>query len=170
MRIVKRAFDFAASALAVLCAVLMVGSMVAMGVSVFMQVCLRTLLDTTWLPLDDLVVYGFTIIVFSGTALVFRANAHLATPVFLDMLQGRARYACGLAIDLLCLAFLAVMLVEGITYTADGMHQFSPLLHVPVGYIFASIPLAGLAGIVFILQRRLDDLLPRRPAQEDSVP
>ncbi len=70
-----------AKALSLLCTLLMVGSIVAMAISVFIQIILRGGFNTTWLPLDDLVVYGFAIIVFSGTALVFQTNTHLATPI-----------------------------------------------------------------------------------------
>lgn len=163
-----RALRSLARVLAAICAVVMAGSILAMAVSVFAQVVLRSAFDTTWLPLDDLVVYGFTVVVFTGTALVFRSDSHLATPVLLDVLPERAQWAGRWLIDLLCLVFLAMLLVYGLQYARDGMHQFSPLLHVPVGYIYASIPLCGFAGIVFILDRRLAQSPPRRSPHEDS--
>jgi len=162
-----RVLQILARALAAICAVAMAGSIVAMAASVFLQVVLRSVFDTTWLPLDDLVVYGFTIVVFTGTALVFRSNTHLATPVLLDALPERLQRAGRWLIDLLCLVFLAMLLVYGVDYALDGMHQFSPLLHVPVGYIYAAIPLSGFAGIVFILDRRLAEFPSRHPPHED---
>lgn len=155
MRALALVISTAARALSALCAALMCTALVAMALSVFVQVVLRSVFDTTFLPLDDLVVYGFSIIVFTGTALVFRANVHLATPVLLDAMPPRAQVVGRWIIDALCLVFLLLLLVEGVAYARDGMHQFSPLLHVPVGYIYAAIPLAGFAGIVFILDRRL---------------
>ena len=162
-----RALQALARVLAAISAVAMVGAILAMAASVFIQVVLRSVFDTTWLPLDDLVVYGFTVVVFTGTALVFRSNSHLATPVLLDVLPRRVQNAGRWLIDLLCLAFLAMLLVYGVQYARDGMHQFSPLLHLPVGYIYAAIPLCGFAGIVFILDRRLAELPSRRPPHED---
>ena len=157
--------------LAAVCTGFMVVAMFTMATSVFIQIMLRMLLDTTWLPLDDLVVYGFSVIVFSGTALVFRTNTHLATPVFLDKLSGRPREVIRWLIDMLCVLFLGLMLVEGSRYAIDGLYQFSPLLHVPVGYIYMTVPLAGLSGIVFILHRRLTSgVFQQDPPDREIVP
>ncbi len=161
-----RALQGLARLLAAVCAVAMAAAIVAMAASVFTQVVLRSVFDTTWLPLDDLVVYGFTVVVFTGTALVFRSNTHLATPVLLDVLPPPLQAAGRWMIDVLCLAFLALLLVYGVQYARDGMHQFSPLLRFPVGYIYAAIPLCGFAGIVFILDRRISPA-PRHPSHED---
>lgn len=153
-----------------ICTVLMVTALFAMATSVFVQILLRMFFDTTFLPLDDLVVYGFAVIVFTGTALVFRTNTHLATPVLLDKLTGKAEKFARCFIDVLCLLFLGLMLVDGSKYALDGLSQFSPLLHVPVGYIFMTVPLAGLSGIVFILHRRLTSGVYQQESLEEIVP
>lgn len=144
-----------ASALRILCTLLMVGSIVAMAISVFVQIILRGVFHTTWLPLDDLVVYGFAIIVFSGTALVFHTNTHLATPIIGDYISPHAKKLLEQVQDTLSLLFLGVMLYEGIFYTIDGMSQYSPLLRVPIGLIFVTIPISAFASIVFIIHRRV---------------
>ncbi len=144
-----------ASALHLLCTVLMVAAIVSMAVSVFVQIVLRSIFHTTWLPLDDLVVYGFAIIVFTGMALVFHTNSHLATPVLGDYISPQAKNMLDKLLDVLCLLFLGLMLYEGIIYTIDGMSQFSPLLRVPIGLIFVAIPISAFASIVFIVHRRL---------------
>ena len=144
-----------ANALRILCTLLMVASIVAMAISVFVQIILRGVFQTTWLPLDDLVVYGFAIIVFAGTALVFQTNSHLATPIIGDYMSPRAKRVLDQSLDALCLLFLWLMLYEGIVYTIDGMSQFSPLLRVPIGLIFVTIPISAFASIVFIVHRHL---------------
>jgi len=144
-----------AKALSLLCTLLMVGSIVAMAISVFIQIILRGGFNTTWLPLDDLVVYGFAIIVFSGTALVFQTNTHLATPILGECISPRAKKILDQVQDALCLLFLGLMLYEGIFYTIDGMSQFSPLLRVPIGLIFVTIPISAFSSIVFIVHRRV---------------
>jgi len=153
-----------------ICTVLMVTAIFAMATSVFIQIMLRMFFDATFLPLDDLVVYGFAVIVFTGTALVFRTNTHLATPVFIDKLTGKAKEFARWVIDVLCLLFLGLMLIDGSQYALDGLTQFSPLLHVPVGYIFMTIPLAGLSGIVFIVHRRLTSGAYQQESLEEIVP
>ena len=169
-RIYLSCFDQLAKLLAAICTVLMVTSIFAMATSVFIQIMMRMLFDTTLLPLDDLVVYGFAIIVFTGTALVFRTNTHLATPVFIDKLNDSTKEVVRWFIDVLCLLFLGLMLVYGSRYAIDGLSQFSPLLHVPVGYIFMTIPLAGFSGIVFILHRRLTSGAYQQELPKEIVP
>lgn len=144
-----------ANALRILCTLLMVASIVAMAISVFVQIILRGVFHTTWLPLDDLVVYGFAIIVFTGMALVFQTNSHLATPIIGDYISPHAKKILDQVLEALCLVFLGLMLYEGILYTIDGMSQFSPLLRVPIGLIFVTIPISAFASIVFIVHRRL---------------
>jgi C4-dicarboxylate transporter DctQ subunit len=152
------------------CTVLMVTSIIAMAISVFVQIVLRSFFNATWLPLDDLVVYGFAVIVFTGTALVFRSNTHLATPVFIDSLSDQNKQIVRGVIDALCLIFLGLMLYHGSKYAIDGMSQFSPLLRVPVGYIFMTIPFAGFCGIVFIIHRRLGSGAPDQDFSKEIVP
>lgn len=158
-----------ANVLRILCTVLMVASIAAMAISVFVQIILRGIFHTTWLPLDDLVVYGFAVIVFTGTALVFQTNTHLATPIIVDSLAPRAKEVLHWALDVLCLAFLGLMLHQGTIYTIDGMSQFSPLLRVPIGLIFVTIPISAFASIVFIVHRRLTSSPDHGPVAEERV-
>ncbi len=144
-----------ANILRVMCSLLMRASLVAMAVSVFLQIILRGVFRTSWLPLDDLVVYGFAVIVFTGVALVFDTNTHLATPVIVDALSPRAQAALHWVLDLLSLVFLVGMLYEGAIYARDGMSQYSPLLRVPVGLIYVASPISAFASIVFMVRRRV---------------
>lgn len=154
-KILVSSLEGLANALRILCTLLMVASIVAMAISVFVQIILRGVFHTTWLPLDDLVVYGFAIIVFTGMALVFQTNSHLATPIIGDYISPHAKKILDQVLEALCLVFLGLMLYEGILYTIDGMSQFSPLLRVPIGLIFVTIPISAFASIVFIVHRRL---------------
>jgi TRAP-type transport system small permease protein len=165
MKTVISVLEGVADALRLICGVLMTVSMTAMAASVFIQIVLREVFGTSFLPLDDLVVYGFAIIVFCGIALVFYTNSHLATPVVVDMLPPLGQKIMHGIADALSLMFLAIMLYEGSIYTLEAMTQYSPLLRIPTAFIFVSIPVGSLAAILFIVIRNL-----KREAEQAAPP
>ena len=139
--------------LARLMQVVLVLSLVGIFVCVAGQIFARTVLDTTYLSLDDVVVFGFTLSIFSGVALVFRDNAHLATPVLGEVLSGRARRRIAQVSDGVCFLALAALVFVGIQYTENGFGQFSPVIGLPLGWIFAVVPLSAATSMIFIMER-----------------
>lgn len=117
------------------------------------QIVARTLLDTTYLSLDDVVVFGFTLSIFSGVALVFRDNAHLATPVLNELLEGRWERHIARISDSVCLLALAALFLVGLQYTQNGFGQFSPVIGLPLGWVFAIVPVSAAASMIFIIER-----------------
>lgn len=138
-----------------ICEVLLVASLGLMSIAVFTQAFLRYVFSTTWLPFEDSVVYAFSISVFTGTALLFGTDDHIAITFLADALPRRWSRAVRIFADLVSLAFLLVLLALGISFARNGMHQFSPLLKVPLGPVYSVVPFSAMAGILFIIERNL---------------
>lgn len=149
LRYVSRAFQG-------LCWTLLVASLGTMSVAVFLQVILRSVFSRTWLQIEDIVVYAFSISIFSGLALAFRAREHLAITFFVEMLPARRRWIVEAIADGATVAFMVFLLVYGVTFAGNGMRQFSPLLRIPLGFIYVIVPFSALASIVFIIERQFD--------------
>jgi TRAP-type transport system small permease protein len=138
------------------CWTLLVASLGTMSVAVFLQVLLRSAFSRTWLQIEDIVVYAFSISIFSGMALAFRAREHLAITFFAEMLPTRRRWIVEAIADGVTIAFMVFLLVYGVTFAGNGMRQFSPLLRIPLGFIYVIVPFSALASILFIIERQFD--------------
>lgn len=138
-----------------ICQALLVASLAVMSVAVFSQALLRYVFSSTWLPFEDSVVYAFSISVFTGSALLFGSDDHIAITFFADALPQRWSRLVRLFADLVSFVFLVALLVLGISFARNGMHQFSPLLRVPLGPVYAVVPFSAFAGILFIFERYL---------------
>lgn len=134
------------------CVVAMAASLITMFTCVISQVVLRTFFKTTFLPFDDLVVYTFTISIFMGIAVVFKTNAHLATPMLVDLCPAGFRRVIAVTIWTIVTAFLLLLLVCGGQYAADSFNSYSPSLNIPMGWIFLSIPLSAVCSLVFVIE------------------
>jgi TRAP-type transport system small permease protein len=155
MESLRRTAAAAARLASWLCAGLLGVALATMFVSVLVQVVLRSGFRTTWLALDDLVVYTFAVATFSGAALLFREGGHIATPILLETLSGTVRRIVQALVDLALAAFLLLLLLLGWDYARDAFGQFSPLLRVPVGVVFLVVPIAGGTGLIFLIERWL---------------
>lgn len=100
---------------------------------------------------DEIVEALFAWMVFIGAAALWRENEHFR----IDFLEGylalagavRGAKALRLVIAVLSLVFLAFMAVKGYDL-ASRSRAVTPILSVPVAYVYAAIPIA--AGIMAI--------------------
>lgn len=131
---------------------------VLMTLGVFSQVILRTVFKMTFLPIEDILPYSFSITTFTGSALLFREKGHIAITFLADALPGIGGKIVGFIAETLTLFFLGFVLVVGTEFMIAGKYQFSPLLKIPLFYIFTVVPLFAFASLVFLLNRYLPDL------------
>jgi TRAP-type C4-dicarboxylate transport system permease small subunit len=135
--------------------VLLAACLVMMTLGVFGQVILRMLFKTTFLPIEDILPYSFSISTFAGSALLFREKGHIAITFLTDWMKGAAGRAVRFLSEVFVFVFLGLFLTLGTVFMTDGRHQFSPLLKIPLLYIFIIVPLFAFASIVFVVRRNL---------------
>jgi TRAP-type C4-dicarboxylate transport system permease small subunit len=127
--------------------------LVLMTLGVFSQVIFRMFFKMTFLPIEDILPYSFSISTFAGSALLFREKGHIAITFLTDWIKGAAGKILRIVSETLTLFFLGLFLLLGVTFTAAGRFQFSPLLKIPLLYIFSIVPVCAFASIVFLLRR-----------------
>ncbi len=150
-----RLLQLAATILRKAMSLVLLVSLIIMSCSVLIQILVRELFSTSILPLDDIIPYSFSISIFSGASLLFGENGHVAITIFSDILPRRIRTAIIVFSHLVVLAFLVFFLYFGYEFMLDGQWQFSPLLNIPLGYIYAVVPLCALTSIVLMLESLL---------------
>ena len=88
---------------------------------------------------------------FLGAGLALREGAHIAVETLPDSLSpALARVVRGLVV-LLMAAFLALILWLGWQYAQFAMMQRTPVLRLPVGYIYLAIPVGMALMLIHLL-------------------
>ena len=165
-----RVNDFVERALTVLCAVFLV-SVVA---TVFFQVVGRYVLQTSTPWSEETAVYSFIWMVLFGTAIGVREHSHLVADIlpesmgpFLDKLVPTLTYA---VVFVLAIAFVRY----GSEYALLGRTRFSDTMGFPMVIVYVSLPIAGAAMLLFLIERLVATWwgieVARRPADDFPEP
>ena len=139
---------------AVLCG-LMSLSLVGMFLCVAIQVFARSVLSTSYLWLDDILLFGFTISIFAGIALIFRTGQHLRSTLLADSLPAGASRVIYLAADLVTVAAMLGLAYQSIEFVRGAFGQFSPVLRLPLGWVYLILPLSAVASVLFVIENRM---------------
>lgn len=118
----------------------------AMAVMVFANVGLRFLTDHSILWVEETSRYAMIWLTFLGAGLVLRHGGHIG----IDALQTRfPRRAAAIraAIFVLLLGFFAFMAWIGTRYALAAWGQTTPVLRIPVGFVYLALP----AGFVLLI-------------------
>lgn len=109
------------------------------------QIVTRYLFNSPSTVSEELLTYTFAWMALLVSALVFGKREHLRVSVFADRLQGRERTWLEILIELMVVAVaLVVLLYGGLTIMELTMSQKTASLGIPMGAVYAVVPLTGL--------------------------
>lgn len=126
-----------------------------MVVDVVWQVFSRYILGSPSSFTDELARFLLIWIGILGAAYVSGKGGHLAIDLLPEKLTGRRRDRLLKAIDLLILLFaLAVFCIGGVrlVYITLVLDQTSAALQIPLGYVYAVLPISGLLIVYYKAQ------------------
>jgi TRAP-type transport system small permease protein len=126
-----------------LCRVLIGVSMLVVVGMVFGQVFMRYVMGSFIPWAEELSRYAFVWLVFLGSATAFYVRSHLSINILSEMISDRARTVLDLVLCLLVLIFIAFFVYYSYHLTLRTMTQTSPSLRIPMGYVYMSMPIAG---------------------------
>lgn len=112
----------------------------AMASMVFANVALRFATDASILWVEEVSRYLMIWLTFLGGGLVLRYGGHVGIDTLQESLPRQAKAIRG-AIASLLLGFFAFMVAIGIRYAALNWEQTTPILGIPVGAVYLSIPI-----------------------------
>lgn len=149
--VVQRAYKRLCDVLCALENMALIALFAIMTVTVFAQIVLRSLFNTTILEVEDIAKYSFVWLIFIGIARVFRADGHIAITFFTSRMPPKTAAIVDYVQRCLVTIFLMVMLVEGIAFCEGGMHEIISQLRIPAGYVYFVVPLsAALSLTVYV--------------------
>ena len=129
---------------------LMAAAIAILIIPVTLQIVSRyTALIPSWIWTEELSRFLFIWMIMLGSMIGVREGTHFVVDV-LPQMPPRLHAAVQIVADLGVLVFAGVFLWYGIEFVKFGWNQTSELAELPMIFIFAAWPLAGLTWIVFL--------------------
>lgn len=113
------------------------------------QVITRFVLNDPSVVSEDLAKYCFVWLVLFGAAYVFGERGHMAIEFVRDKFPAKWQLLAGILSEMVIITFAALVLVfGGYKATSLAWTQLSASLQIPIGYLYAAMPVSG-AFIIF---------------------
>ena len=132
--------------------------MVVMVVIILMQIASRGFVGRSFMWTEEMARYLFIFIVVMGGAVIFGRGSH----IMVDLIYVRVGYVGKNALTIfgsLCsVAVACVFVVKGAELARRTMVQTSPSLLIPMGYVYAMFPVAGVVMLANIFMYTFDYL------------
>lgn len=140
--------------------------MAIIGIVVFLGVVFRYVLlnPLTWT--EEVSRFCLVWITFLGTYLAYRRRLHISIDVIRRRLDAGARRAIHLVVTILLAGLMGTLLVQGGQYSRAFMGSATPLLGIPLGVVYAALPLSAALMLISVLAELLDLLRGRAPVDE----
>ncbi|MFB3816569.1 MAG: TRAP transporter small permease [Candidatus Methylomirabilales bacterium] len=148
---VWRAFDLLETASRVVMALMIAGMVVLIAMQVTFRYALNQPLAWTEEVARHLMVWSALI----GAAIAYRHRGHLGMDVLVMRLRPRGRAAVDAVLQLLSIGFFGLLVIHGVPLVERTMHQLSSAIRIPMGYIYASVPVGSALIVLFALERLL---------------
>lgn len=143
-----------------------IGSALALMVIVTTsQVIFRALFSAlTWS--EELDRYLLVWISFLAAAAVFKRGSHVAITMLPDKLPPVAGKVLRVISNLICLVLFLICFRYGIVYMGLQASQVSPALHVPMKYIYLSIPVGFGMMILYSIINLIELFIPKKGGKD----
>lgn len=116
------------------------------------QVFTRFILNNPSVISEELAKYCFTWLVLFGAAFVFGERGHMAVEFIKDRFPQKLRLVAEVSIEVITILFaIAVLLIGGYFAAEIAWNQLSASLQIPVGYLYAGIPISGLFIVFYCI-------------------
>lgn len=131
-------------------------TLLVMSVVIFWQVVCRYVLKSSLPWSEELSRYLLVWTSFIGGAYGVRLGAHIGVEAFTLLLPKKAQKALNIFVMVACLILCAVICKFGfeIVQTQLAKNQLSPAMRIPMGYMYAAIPV----GMIFFIIRYIQDI------------
>jgi TRAP-type transport system small permease protein len=137
---------------------LLIGTVAILIIPVSLQIFSRfTALIPSYIWTEEMARFFFIWMIMIGAMVGIRDSAHFDVDLW-PPLAARANAALRVVTNLFVLVFALVFLWYGIKFVQFGWSQNSELAELPMPYIFAAWPLAGLTWVLFLGEKFLEDL------------
>ena len=136
------------------------GVLLAMTVTVVLQVVCRYLLGAALTWSEEFARYGLVWITFLGAGIALKRRAHMGVLAIVEMFSPGIRKGVQVFTVFAVMVFLFIATLKGTELAVFNMKQFSPAMGLPMGYVYLAIPMGCLVMIIHAADHLLDLLRP----------
>lgn len=86
---------------------------------------------------------------FLGTSLAIHKKMHLSVSFFVNLMNKTLQKIIYFLVNILIIIFFVILTVYGFNLTIETISNPTPILHLPTGLFYASIPISSLFSIYF---------------------
>jgi C4-dicarboxylate transporter DctQ subunit len=130
---------------------LVIVGVVVITLTVFLAVLSRYVFVSPIVWTIEIARFFFVWIVLLGVSITERYEAHFRVTTFVDTLSQSVRIFVNLLADLVVIITLIILFFISLPYVEQGSRGISPVLQMPLNYLFISLPI----GVVLALLSRL---------------
>lgn len=112
-------------------------------VSVFCQVVFRFLINQPLAWTEELARYSLVWLTFLGAAYAASLKGHVSIDFFVKKLPLILQKGLMMIVTVVCFYFFYLLISEGFNLVLHSMTQLSPVLRLPMGYVYSIIPISG---------------------------
>ncbi|MGL5313342.1 MAG: TRAP transporter small permease [Peptostreptococcaceae bacterium] len=131
--------------------------MAIMTVLAFWQVASRYVFNKPSTATEELLLISFVWMGLLGGAYLFGKQEHMRMSFFAEKFSAKNQVKIRLFSEIVVCLFAALVLVYGgFKMSGLAMAQASASLRIPMGYIYAALPLSGIITMIFNVMNTLD--------------
>jgi TRAP-type C4-dicarboxylate transport system permease small subunit len=138
--------------------------MVTLILAVFFQVLFRFILNQPLAWTEELARYCLIWITFLGASYAMSLKAHIGLSIVVDRSPVFLKQFFIILAGLVSIGFFWIMIQQGFNLASRSMTQLSPVLRLPMGYIYLVIPISGIFLAINLLQSIWEDLTKKEVA------
>lgn len=102
-----------------------------------------------------------------GASCVYRRSGHISVNVVQDLFPDTVKHILKIVVHLICCVFFAMMIYFGSIYMVKMSAQLSPAMRLPMGYMYAVVPVGGILMLLQAVDAILG-LLFDKPAEKEA--
>lgn len=144
----QKVFDAIFKALELFCAIVLF----VITAVCFYNIIARYIFGSSNAGIDELSRLAFCWSVCLGSALAFRAGAHLGVTALTKNLKGTAKKIYEILLNVILTVFMGAVLAAGLQMAKMGTMQFSEYLRMSMVYFYASIPVGAVFSILTFIE------------------
>jgi len=134
-------------------------ALLALVITVSWQVFSRYVLNDPSSFTEELSRYLMVWLGLLGASYLFGKKGHLAITLLADNIPRKLNILLQLMINALVLSFVSLAMIKGGSMLIlKTMQQFSPALHIPMGYVYFILPISGCLMILYVLMNILEPI------------
>lgn len=128
-----------------------------MSIAVLAQIIFRTM-GFTVLAIDDLAVFTFLWLIYTGVTVAFHEKGHVKMEFFMALFPENWQRVGQVITDFLIMIFLILFSISGVYLILNNFQQHGMQLKISMAWVYLILPVAGLASFLTVFSHTLQDI------------